>query len=374
MVSNRDYYEILGVRKDASEQELKTAYRKLALSYHPDRNPGDHGAEEKFKEAAQAYSVLSDPQKKAAYDRYGHAGVSSASSGPQDFDPSIFADFSDIFGDFFGFGDLFGGGGRRRNRQMRGEDLRYDLEIGFEEAVFGTTVEIKVPRHESCDSCKGTGAASANGITSCSTCRGTGSQTIQQGFITMRRPCGQCGGTGQILRDPCKTCQGRRFVRKERTLKVNIPAGVDDDTRLRLQAEGEAGMNGGPSGDLYVVLRVAEHALFEREETDLRVHVPINIADAALGGEIKVPTLEGEETVNVPEGTQPGTQFRIKNKGVPFLNGGGRGNLYVHLDVHVPEKLTREQRKLFEQLREVLPSADTPKEKGIFERVKDYFL
>lgn len=375
MVTNRDYYEILGVSKSASEQELKSAYRKLAMQYHPDRNPGDASAEEKFKEAAEAYSVLSDAQKRAAYDRYGHAGVQGAAGGGTAYDPTIFADFSDIFGDFFGFGDLFGGGGgRRRNRAVRGEDLRYDLEIGFEEAVFGTSVELQVPRHETCETCNGSGAASSNGITACQVCRGTGTQTIQQGFITMRRTCGSCGGTGQILRDPCKTCNGRRYVRKERKLKVNIPAGVDDDTRLRLQGEGEAGANGGPAGDLYVVLRVKEHKLFHREGQDLRVRVPINVAQAVLGDEIRIPTLEGEEPLKVPEGTQPGMQFRIRNKGVPYLNGSGRGDLYVHLDVEIPEKLTKDQRKLFEQLRDTLPSAGAPKEKGLFEKVKDYFV
>lgn len=375
MVTNRDYYEILGVSKSASEQELKSAYRKLAMQHHPDRNPGDTAAEEKFKEAAEAYSILSDAQKRAAYDRYGHAGVQGAAGGGQSYDPTIFADFNDIFGDFFGFGDLFGGGGgRRRSRAVRGEDLRYDLEIGFEEAVFGTTVEVQVPRHETCDTCNGTGASSPKGIAVCQVCRGTGTQTMQQGFITMRRTCGNCNGTGQILRDPCKTCGGRRFVRKERKLKVNIPAGVDDDTRLRLQGEGESGANGGPAGDLYVVLQVKEHKLFHREGQDLRVRIPVNVTQAVLGDEILIPTLEGEEPMKIPEGTQPGTQFRIKNKGVPYLNGSGRGSLYVHLDVLIPEKLSKDQRKLFEQLREVLPAADAPKEKGIFEKVKDYFV
>jgi molecular chaperone DnaJ len=375
MVTNRDYYEILGVAKNASEQELKSAYRKLAMKYHPDRNPGDATAEEKFKEAAEAYSVLSDAQKRAAYDRYGHAGVQGAAGAGQAYDPTIFADFSDIFGDFFGFGDIFGGGGgRRRNRPVRGEDLRYDLEIEFEEAVFGSAVEIQVPRHETCETCKGTGAASANGVTSCQVCRGTGTQTMQQGFITMRRTCGNCGGSGQILRDPCKTCNGRRFVRKERKLKVNIPAGVDDDTRLRLQGEGEAGASGGPNGDLYVVLRVKEHKLFHREGQDLHVDVPVNVAQAVLGDEIRIPTMDGEESMKIPEGTQPGMQFRMRGKGVPFINGSGRGDLYVHLQVSIPEKLSKEQRKLFEQLRESLPAADAPKEKGLFEKVKDYFV
>ncbi len=375
MVTNRDYYEILGVAKGASEQEMKSAYRKLAMKYHPDRNPGDTAAEEKFKEAAEAYSVLSDPQKRAAYDRYGHAGVQGAAGGGASYDPTIFADFSDIFGDFFGFGDLFGNsGGRRRNRPVRGEDLRFDLEIGFDEAVFGTSVEIQVPRHETCETCSGTGAASTNGITSCQVCKGTGTQTMQQGFITMRRTCGNCGGTGQILRDPCKTCNGRRYVRKERKLKVNIPAGVDDDTRLRLQGEGEAGANGGPAGDLYVVLRVKEHKLFHRDGQDLHVRVQVNVAQAVLGDEILVPTLESEAPLKIPEGTQPGKQFRMKNQGVPYLNGSGRGDLYVHLDVVIPEKLNKDQRKLFEQLREMLPAADSPKDKGIFEKVKDYFI
>lgn len=376
MVTNRDYYEILGVANTASDQEIKSAYRKLAMQHHPDRNPGDSAAEEKFKEAAEAYSVLSDAQKRAAYDRYGHAGVQGAAGGGQaGFDPSNFADLSDIFGEFFGFGDMFGGGGgRRKNRATRGEDLRYDLEIEFEEAVFGTAVEIQVPRNETCETCHGTGAASENGVVTCQVCRGSGTQTTQQGFITMRRTCGNCGGTGQILRDPCKTCNGRRSVRKERKLKVNIPAGVDSDTRMRLTGEGEAGTNGGPTGDLYVVLRVKEHKLFHRDGQDLHLQVPINVAQAVLGDEIKVPTLEGEEPLKIHEGTQPGAKFRVKNKGVPYLNGSGRGDLYVHVDVVMPNKLTKEQRKLFEELRHTLPAADAPKEKGIFEKVKDYFV
>jgi molecular chaperone DnaJ len=370
-VSKRDYYEILGVGRDAGEQDIKSAYRKLALQHHPDRNPDDPDSEERFKEASEAYSVLSDPQKRAAFDRYGHAGLQGGGAGG--FSPDAFADFSDILGDFFGFGDLFGSGGRRRGRAQRGEDVRYDLEISFEEAVFGMNAEIQLPRMEQCGRCRGSGAEPGSGPTTCPTCHGRGEVMYQQSFLSIRRTCGTCGGAGQIVRNPCAECRGQGYRQAQRKLKVNIPAGVDDGTRLRLAGEGQPGPHGGPPGDLYVFLKVQPHAFFERHETDLFCTIPLNVAQAALGCDIEAPTLEGPHKVKVPEGTQSGTQFRVRNRGVPSLNGGGRGDLYVRIQVQVPARLTREQRKLFEQLRDSLPADNAPAEKGLFEKVKDYF-
>jgi molecular chaperone DnaJ len=371
-VSKRDYYEVLGVGRDAKESEIKSAYRKLALKYHPDRNPDDPTAEEKFKEASEAYSVLCDPQKRAAYDRYGHAGLQGAAGGPG-FSPDVFADFSDILGDFFGFGDLFGGG-RRRSRAQRGEDVRYDLEIEFEEAVFGKSAKIQIPKLELCDRCQGSGADPGSGPTTCPTCHGRGETIYQQSFLSIRRTCTTCGGSGQVIRNPCSQCHGHRYRQVQKELKVNIPAGVDDGTRLRLSGEGQPGANGGPPGDLYVFLKVKPHAFFERKDSDLHCTIPLNVAQAALGAEIEVPTLEGKQTLKIPEGTQNGAVFRLRHSGVPALNGAGRGDLYVHVNVKIPSKLSREQRKLFEQLRETLPVDNAPTEKGLFEKVKDYFL
>lgn len=371
-MQKRDYYEVLGLGKEASEQELKAAYRKLALMHHPDRNPEDPAAEDKFKEASEAYSVLSDAQKRAAYDRYGHAGLQGGGA-PQGYNPEAFADFNDILGDFFGFGDLFGGG-RRRNRAARGEDVRYDLEISFEEAAFGLNAEIQVPRMEVCDRCGGSAAEPGSGRSTCPTCHGRGEVLYQQSFLTIRRTCNTCGGSGQIIRNPCAQCKGQGYRQANRKLKVNIPAGVDDGTRLRLSGEGQTGANGGPAGDLYVFLKVKPHPFFERHESDLHCTIPINIAQAALGAEIEVPTLEQPHKLKISEGAQSGAQFRIRHKGVPNLNGGGRGDLIVHVEVKTPSRLTREQRKLLEQLRETLPVDNSPAEKGLFEKVKDYFM
>jgi molecular chaperone DnaJ len=371
-VEKRDYYQVLGVGRGASDQEIKSAYRQAALKFHPDRNPDSHEAEENFKEVAEAYSVLIDPQKRAAYDRYGHAGVSTAAAG-NPFEGAGFPDLSEIFGDLF-FGDLFGGGGRGRGRAQRGEDLRYDLEMTFEDAVRGMSVEVQVPRQEACGRCHGTGGEPGGGTATCPRCRGRGQIVLQQGFLAIRQTCSQCGGSGQVVRKPCAQCHGQAYIQTERKLKVNIPAGVDNGTRLRLSGEGQAGPGGGPPGDLYVFIRVEEHSVFERRDNDLHCTVPVNIAQAALGVEIQAPTLDGPVPVKIPEGTESGTTFRLKHKGVPDVNGHGRGDLYVHIQVKVPAKLTREQRRLFEDLLKILPADNEPDRRGLFEKVKDYFM
>ncbi len=370
-VTKRDYYEVLGVTRDADDQTVKTAYRRMALEHHPDRNPDNKEAEERFKEAAEAYSVLSDPQKRSAYDRFGHQGVQGAASG---FGQAGFGDLSDILGEFFGVGDVFGGGGRQRGGAQRGDDLRYDLEIDFEKAVFGMTAEIQAPRLEACKHCHGKGAEPGVGSTTCPTCRGRGEVLYQQSFLSIRRTCGQCNGAGEIIKKRCTVCQGEGYRRVDRKLKVNIPAGVDNGTRLRLSNEGNPGAGGGPFGDLYVILKVREHAIFDRHGNDLHCRIPINIAQSAHGAELEVPTHHGDELIKIWEGSQTGAPFRIRAKGVPHVNGHGRGDLYVHVDVKVPAKLTRPQRELFEKLREVLPVENEPAEKGIFEKVKEFFM
>ena len=371
--AKRDYYEVLGVARGAGEPELKAAYRKLALQFHPDRNPDDHTAEGKFKEAAEAWSVLSDPQKRAAYDAYGHAGLSGAGGGG--FDPSSM-DLGDILSQVFGFGDAFGGrsSGGGRNRPMKGDDLRYDLTLAFEEAAFGKAVEIQVPKLEACSRCQGKGAEPGSGTITCPACQGRGEQIYSQGFLSVRRTCGSCGGSGQIVKQVCRDCRGDGYRRVQKKLRVTVPAGIADGNRLRVQGEGQPGANGGPSGDLYIFFSVKEHPIFERQENDLHCTVPISVAQAVLGDQITVPTLEGPHQLSIPEGTQSGTELRIKGRGVPEVQGRGRGDLVVHVDVRIPAKLTREQRKLFEQLAESLPVNNEPHEKGLLEKVKDYFL
>jgi molecular chaperone DnaJ len=344
------------------------------MQYHPDRNPGNNGAEEKFKEAAEAYAVLGDPQKRAQYDRYGHAGVgASAGGGFSGFDPTVFADFSDILGDIFGFGDLFGGSRRGSRRSHRGADLRYDLSLTFEEAVFGTKKKIQYSRHELCVDCGGSGSKSGGSVT-CSTCKGHGQVRFQQGFFSVTRTCSQCRGTGQVIKDPCKTCEGDKVVVRERSLEVKIPAGVDSGDKLRVTGEGEVGGAGAPAGDLYVVLDMQDHEFFERREHDLYCHVSISFPQAALGAEITVPTLEGEqERLRIPAGTQSGTVFRVKGRGVARRGGHARGDLYVTADVLVPSKLTREQKELVSKLNETFHHDNKPIEKRLLDRVKEIF-
>lgn len=371
----RDYYEVLGIARNASEDDIKKAYRRAALQWHPDRNPDNkHEAEERFKKLTEAYSVLADAQKRAAYDRFGHAGLGGQPF--TGFDQAIFADFADIFGDFFDVEEMFGlgGGRRRRTRVRRGADLRYDLSISFEEAARGLTTKIKIPRAETCLTCQGSGARKGTSPTTCPACQGRGQLRYQQGFFSVSRTCPQCQGTGQVVRDPCPDCRGEGVVRRERTLEIRMPPGVDTGTRLRMAGEGEAGLSGGPPGDLYVVLRVQDHPIFERRESALYCSVPISFPQAVLGAEIRVPTLGGEEKLKIPEGTQSGTIVRLKGKGFPNLNGGGRGDLFIELQVVIPKKLTREQRRLIEQLAENLPAENRPVEKSkLFDRVKDIF-
>jgi molecular chaperone DnaJ len=375
-VSKRDYYEILGVEKAASDQQIKSAYRKLALQHHPDRNPGNQDAEETFKAAAEAYAILSDPEKRARYDRFGHAGVSSQAGAG--FDPSTFAGFEDIFGGIFG--DFFGGG--RRGGPERGSDLRYDLEISFEESARGVETSIKVPRLETCESCRGSGSAPGSTPTSCPQCHGRGQQRFQQGFFTVSRTCGKCQGTGRIVTKACPTCKGEGRTPHERTLTVKVPAGIAHGQRLRLHGEGEGGAAGGPSGDLYVFVEVAAHPFFRRDGNHLAMEIPLNFPTLALGGSIDVPTLDGKEPFKVPEGTQSGTTFRLRGKGMPDVSGRGRGDLFFTVQAVTPKKLTKEQRAALEQLGHVLPkekfeprhSRDTGAEdKNIFDKVKDIF-
>jgi molecular chaperone DnaJ len=370
--NKRDFYEVLGVAKDANESEIKSAYRKLAIKYHPDKNPGDKEAEEKFKEAAEAYGVLSDKNQRARYDRFGHQGVgSSAASAGGGFGAGGFPGFEDILGDLFGFNDFFGRSGRGRQVQ-RGADLRYDLEITLEDAAQGVKTKITVPRLESCGGCQGSGAASGTTPVKCPTCDGVGQVRYQQGFFSVSRTCSYCRGTGKTIKDPCQECRGEGRISKEKTLEIKIPSGVDTGARLRIQGEGEAGIAGGPAGDLYVVIVVKEHSVFERQENDLHCKVPITFSQAALGAEITVPTLEGEETIKIGEATQTGKIFRLKGKGMPVLGGRGRGDLFVSVTVTTPTSLSREQRKLFEELAKFDEKAPAH-EKGLFDKVKDMF-
>lgn len=347
-MSKKDYYEALGVTRSATETEIKRAYRSMAVKYHPDKNPDDPHAEEKFKECAEAYAVLSDAQKRASYDRFGHQGVGAGGAG---FDPG-FSNIEDIF-DIFGFGDMFGQRGGRRTTVQRGSDLRYDLEISLEDAASGKDEKLRIPRLETCEECTGTGAEPGTSPESCVSCGGSGQTRYQQGFFSVMRTCSSCSGKGQIVRTPCKKCSGQGRIEREKTIEIKIPAGVDTGSRLRVTGEGEAGVGGGPAGDLFIVLHIAAHDTFERQGANLYSAVPVTFAQAALGADIKVKTLDGEEDLKVPAGTQTGTVFRIKGKGMPNLGSRGRGDLFVAVTLVTPKTLTKEQRKLLEQLAQI---------------------
>jgi molecular chaperone DnaJ len=370
-MDKRDYYEVLGVKRTATDQEVKTAYRRLAMRYHPDKNPNDMSAEEKFKEAAEAYSVLADQEQRRRYDRFGHAGVSS-SAGPSWGAPG-FGGIEDILGDLFGFSDVFSGGrsGSRRSAAQRGADLRYDLEITLEEAANGMTAQLRIPRLETCETCKGSGAAKGTQPETCSTCGGTGQMRYQQGFFSVARTCHACRGVGRVIKTPCADCRGTGRVEREKQMELKIPAGVETGSRLRVQGEGESGTSAGPAGDLYVVIHVVAHERFERQGSNLYAAVPITFAQAALGADVSIKTLEDEEKLKIPIGTQTGTVFRLKGKGMPMLGGRGRGDLFVSVTVVTPTSLTREQRKLLEQLATV-ENKDL-EDKGLVDKVRDIF-
>jgi molecular chaperone DnaJ len=364
----RDYYEVLGLARGASVDDIKKAYRKLAVKYHPDKNPGDGDAEERFKEAAEAYGVLSDDEKRARYDRFGHAGT----AGMGGFDPNQFADFGDILGDLFGFGDLFGGGRRRGNRAARGNDLRYDLTLDFEEAVFGKDIDIDVPRVVSCLVCSGSGAKAGTQPVTCTGCAGRGQVRYSQGFFAVARTCPQCGGAGKVIKDPCANCNGAGRVREEKRIQVKVPPGVDDGTRLRVSGEGEGGLSGGPAGDLYVFISVREHAKFQRRDFDIHSEHAITMTQATLGAELPTETIDGTEPLKIPAGTQPGQVFRLRGKGVQFLQGSGRGDHYVHVNVRIPTTLGDEQRELLLRLAQ-LEGETPPEQKGTLGKLKDFF-
>lgn len=370
-MDKRDYYDVLDVSRTATDQELKSSYRRLAMRYHPDKNPGDASAEEKFKEAAEAYAVLSDADQRRRYDRFGHAGVSSGAGAS--WGAPGFGGIEDILGDLFGFGDVFGGSrsGSRRSTAQRGADLRYDLEITLEDAANGMTANLRIPRLETCETCKGSGAAAGTEPETCTTCNGTGQMRFQQGFFSVARTCHACRGVGKVIKSPCSDCRGAGRVEREKQMEVKIPAGVETGSRLRVQGEGESGVNGGSSGDLYVVIHVSEHEHFERQGSNLYAAVPVTFAQAALGAEIAVRTLDADEKLKVPVGTQTGTVFRLKGKGMPMLGGRGRGDLFVSVTVVTPTSLTREQRKLLEQLA-TIEDKDL-EDKGLVDKVRNIF-
>lgn len=384
-MAKRDFYEVLGVGKSADEKDLKAAYRKLAKQYHPDANPGDKTAEAKFKEINEAYDVLKDPQKKAAYDRFGHqafengmgggrGGPGGAGFGPE-FNSSMSDIFEDLFGDFMGGGGRTrrGGGGRGGTGAARGADLRYNMEISLTEAFTGKTAQIRVPSSVSCDTCSGSGAKPGSAPKTCATCGGQGAVRSQSGFFTVERTCPTCQGRGQVISDPCTACGGQGRVTKERTLSVNIPAGVEDGTRIRLASEGEAGLRGGPSGDLYIFLSVRPHEFFQRDGADLFCKVPVSMTAAAMGGEIEVPTIDGKKArVTIPEGTQTGKQFRLKNKGMPVLRSSQTGDMYIQVAVETPVNLTRRQRELLKEFEKEARN-NSPESEGFFAKAKAFW-
>ena len=369
-----DFYEVLGVTRDADDKTLKSAFRKLAMKYHPDRNPDDSEAEAKFKEINEAYDALKDPEKRAAYDRFGHAAFENGGMGGQrGFSGDFASTMSDIFDEFFGG---MGGGGQRRGGgggRERGADLRYNMDIDLEEAYTGKTVEIEVPSSIVCETCTGSGAKPGSSPTTCRTCGGAGRVRATQGFFTMERTCPACQGRGEIISDPCPDCSGSGRRVEERTLSVNIPAGIEDGTRIRLAGEGEAGLRGGPAGDLYIFLSIRPHAFFQRDGADIFCRAPISMTTAALGGQFEVPTVEGGKTrVKVPEGTQAGKQFRLRGKGMPVMRSSQYGDMYIQVTVETPQNLTKRQRELLQEFEEVSSKENNPESTGFFARVKDF--
>lgn len=375
-VTKRDYYAILEIPKTAGAEEIKKAYRKAAMKYHPDRNPDNKEAEEKFKEASEAYEVLGDPDKRQRYDRYGHEGVSSAfgSEGFSWQDFHHFDDISDLFGnleDIFGLGGIFGG---QRRRATRGRDLQYDLELSLKEAFTGTEKKIDIPRNESCDKCKGSGAKSGTSRQTCASCHGTGQQRFQQGFFTYAQTCSQCRGQGTIVRSPCDLCKGSGLVQKRRSISVKIPPGVDTGSRLKIRSEGESGINGLPPGDLFVMIHIKPHPLFQRQESELVCDIPISITQATLGGELNIPTLEEKVKLKLPPGTQSHKIFRLRGKGMPDLHGHGHGNLHVRVIVQIPEKLNSQQKDLLVEFAKASGEDANPSgTKSFFEKIRDAF-
>ncbi len=365
-MSKRDYYEVLGVSRNSSGKDIKTAYRRVAMKFHPDRNPDDASAEEKFKEANEAFEILSNSQKKAAYDQYGHAGVDPQTRG------GGAADFGDMFGDIFG--DIFGGA-RTRSHVQKGSDLRYTLELNLEEAVKGTTVKIRVPTSVICKTCDGSGAKKGSGPVSCATCNGVGQVRMQQGFFSVQQTCPRCHGAGKTIKDPCYACHGCGAVQEEKTLSVKVPAGVDTGDRIRLSGEGEAGVHGGPSGDLFVQIAVRDHAIFQRDGKHLHCEIPISFVDAALGGELEVPTLDGRVKLKIPSETQTGKLFRLRSKGVPPIRGGACGDLLCRVLVETPVKLTKRQKEIlqeFQNIQETEGYKQSPKRSTWFDGVKKF--
>ena len=366
-MEKRDYYEVLGVDRTADEQAIKTAYRRLAHKYHPDKNPGDKASEDAFKEASEAYEVLADPDKRARYDRYGHANGNGFDVG---FGGAAGATINDIFGDIFG--EMFGGGARRTRARTRGSDLRYHLEIAFEEAAFGKTARIQIPRPKRCETCQGSGARPGTGPKPCPTCGGSGEIRLTQGFFSIARTCHHCQGQGRVVVDKCPDCGGAGGRREQATVEVKVPPGVDTGTRLKLSGEGEPAPAGGTPGDLYVVIQVREHPVFTREDTEILCEVPISFTQAALGASIDVPTLDGPVKLKIPTGTQSGKVFRIKGKGVPALQGGGRGDQHVRVFVETPTHLSKEQRELLEKFAAMAGDETHPKAKGFWEKVQEF--
>jgi molecular chaperone DnaJ len=367
VAEKRDYYEVLGVPRDADERALKKAYHKLAMQFHPDKNPGDKAAEESFKEASEAYSVLSDADKRAHYDRYGHnAPDLGAGFSAQQYAVNL----QDIFGDLFG--DIFGGG-RRRGGAQRGSDLRYMLELAFEEAAFGVQKDITIPRLEDCGTCSGSGAKPGTRVRPCSSCGGAGEIRVAQGFFAVAQTCRACGGTGRSIESPCADCRGQGQREQEKTLQVKVPPGVNEGTKLRFVGEGEGGRGGGPRGDLYVVISVKEHPLFARNDNDVICEVPLSFPQAALGCSLEVPTLDGKVSMKVPPGTQPAATFRLRNRGIPHLRGGGRGDQLVKVRIEVPRSLNSEQQALLEKFAAASGEDVHPENKGFFDKVKELF-